>query len=676
MKLRANHRLLWSFVFVISVLVSAQLSQSEEPNIDTLFDPARLVEIEIKMSAKDWSELSRQSRDPSTAFNAMPNINPFTYFKADLWVDGKKIESIGVRKKGFFGSADVQRPSLKIKFEEYKKQKPIPGVTRLTLNNNKQDKSLCSQMLAYQLYRDAGNHAPRSNLAHVTVNGKSLGIYSNVESIGKPFLKSRFGDKSGNLYEGTLTDFYTKSLSKMEKKTNKKEDDSVSVEKFAKLVGGQGEIVLEELESQLNMEAFYRYWAIESLTGFWDGYANNQNNYFVYFDPKDELRGYFIPWGADWLFTESGPFGMSNGPVTVYAQSLLTNRLIKTEKGAERYREAMKDVLGKAWNEKKMISTIDSVEKLVESKLHSAQSDAARSMDQVRGFIRKRRKLMSDALADWSPEIPAEPRKPAYLVEVGTAKGKFSTTFVVGRGSAKSETELLVTRDQKELAIESASASAKLSAPPRFGFGGFGRPGGRESQPAPDPTKQSITLVIKGERENAGPATITLNVPRKLYNSAKDGEAIQVTGYYNQSQSSGGNRGFGGFGGTRLSIVGELRLTQTGQKPGEQVAGEFNLSVVENRGGFASRNNRRSSRGRGTQSGPGRGAPDRVAPQRPTQLSISDALDTNKDGKISASEIDNAARALRMLDKDKDGVLSADEIRKSKVPNRRPQFED
>lgn len=662
MKLIKGRRLLMSLLYGFFVLVWGMPCQAEELNIKSLFDPTRLVEIEIKMDPSDWSELSSQSRDPSTAFNGMPNINPFTYFKADLWVDGKMIESIGVRKKGFFGSADVQRPSLKIKFDKYKKQKPIPGITRLTLNNNKQDKSLCSQLLCYQLYRDAGNHAPLSNLAHVTVNGESLGIYSNVESIGKPFLKSRFGDKSGNLYEGTLTDFYIKSLPKMEKKTNKKDNDSVSLNKFAKLVGAQGKIDLEELESQLNVEAFYRYWAIESLTGFWDGYANNQNNYFVYFDPKDDMRAYFIPWGADWVFTESGPFGMSNGgATTVYAQSLLTNRLIKSETGSKCYRKAMIEVLENAWDEKKMISTVDSVEKLVKSKLHSAQSDVGRSMDQVRDFIRKRRKTISDSLADWSPNIPRVPRKPAYMVEVGTAKGNFSTTFAEGRNSAKSITELAVSRDQKELSIESTTTSVKLSPPPRFGFGGFGRPVG-ESQPKPDPKKQPISLVIMGRQENGGLATITLTIPRMLYNKANDGEPIEVTGFYNQSGNNS-NRGFGGFGGTRLSIIGRLRLIKTGQKPGEEVAGEFDLSVVESRGGFASRNGQRGPR-------PGGGM------RRPTQMSISDALDENKDGKISADEIDNAAKSLRLLDRNKDGVLSADEIRKSTVSNRRFQIEN
>jgi Ca2+-binding EF-hand superfamily protein len=38
------------------------------------------------------------------------------------------------------------------------------------------------------------------------------------------------------------------------------------------------------------------------------------------------------------------------------------------------------------------------------------------------------------------------------------------------------------------------------------------------------------------------------------------------------------------------------------------------------------------------------------------------ALDANRDGEISATEIDNAAKALKTLDKNKDGKLTADEL--------------
>ena len=57
-----------------------------------------------------------------------------------------------------------------------------------------------------------------------------------------------------------------------------------------------------------------------------------------------------------------------------------------------------------------------------------------------------------------------------------------------------------------------------------------------------------------------------------------------------------------------------------------------------------------SPRGPGGPGGPRQGPPIMIA------------LDTNKDGKLDATEIANAAKALKTLDKNGDGELTQDEI--------------
>ena len=32
----------------------------------------------------------------------------------------------------------------------------------------------------------------------------------------------------------------------------------------------------------VDLDAFYKFWAMEGLLGFWDGYSANRNNFFVY----------------------------------------------------------------------------------------------------------------------------------------------------------------------------------------------------------------------------------------------------------------------------------------------------------------------------------------------------------------------------------------------------------
>lgn len=56
------------------------------------------------------------------------------------------------------------------------------------------------------------------------------------------------------------------------------------------------------------------------------------------------------------------------------------------------------------------------------------------------------------------------------------------------------------------------------------------------------------------------------------------------------------------------------------------------------------------------------GAPPGGFPPGPPGFHLMTALDANRDGKLSAKEIENAAVALNKLDKNKDGKLSPEEI--------------
>ena len=161
--------------------------QAEPPppelTADKLFDPAHLVNVEIELSRDDWNTLRQQTRALALSLGKTPAESPFQYFPANVKIDGVLIRNVGSRKTGVLGSLSQSRPSLKIKFGEFQKRRPVAGLDRLTLNNNKQARALASQYLCYRFFNETGTVACRCNHAKVTVNGKYLGIYSNVESI-------------------------------------------------------------------------------------------------------------------------------------------------------------------------------------------------------------------------------------------------------------------------------------------------------------------------------------------------------------------------------------------------------------------------------------------------------------------------------------------------------------
>ena len=640
---------IFALLFLLLQTPANRTLAAEKLRATDLLDPNRVLEIRLEMPEESWNKLRRQTRDASTAFNGLPNRKPYTYVKADLWIGDQKIKSVGVRKKGFFGSADTQRPSLKIKFDEYVDQDPVSGLSRITLNNNKQDRSLASQFLTYQLFRRAGNPAPRSNWAHVTVNGRSLGVYTHVESVRKPFLKHNFEKKSGNLYEGTLTDFHHTAVDSLEAKTNEDDNDRTDAESLARLLNTDGPLNVQELEKQIDLPAFLRHWALESLIGFWDGYSSNQNNYFIYFRPSDG-RGVFIPWGADASFTSRTPFSFGMREVgPIYAQAILANRLYRAEGIPERYRETMQSILKRAFNEEHLLAETDRIQKLLEPYVGSTQADYAKGMDEIRSFVRRRRATMEKALETDRLEIPREPRSPSYLVDEGELTGSFSAPF---DGDGESTAEFKVTLGDSEMSITGATVEASLAAPSRSWFN---RGGSGDATP---PEEKNISLVIKMERDGEEPVTASVTLHR-LDLEDPIGKTIEVSGTFREgaARRSFGFRGFGGE--SSQYVIGDLTLEELGLTRGDVISGDLKLRIVRSRGGFFAR--------RGEDNRPP--SQETQEPEKPKEpnvflqaLTITRALDTDRDRTISAEEIEQASERLKTLDLNKDGKLDPKEM--------------
>ena len=567
----------------ITLLASAlQVGAARAVEIDggALFDSDRVVDIRIEVAEADWDLLRRQRRDASAFFSGAPIDNPYSYVRATVWINDVKIESVGLRKKGLFGSSDERRPSLKIKFDEYVDQDPVKGISRLTLNNNKQDATQISQYLTYKLFREAGVRAPRASFAHVTVNDQDLGVYTHVESIRKPFLTHSFGNKTGALYEGTLTDFYPKTVDKIEVKSNDKEGKRVVPARLADLLAQEGDLSLEELEKVIDVDNFMRYWVLEGIVRFWDGYASNQNNYYFYVNPDNGL-GYFIPWGADASFNNNNKFGGfgSRSGTAIYAQSMLTNRLYAVEGTPERYRQTMLGLLDQVWIEDDILADIDRVEKLLQPHLSAQQRNADRAMKALRGFIRTRREVLDEELKAWPATVPFQPRKPMYTVEIGTIKGGFQTTWTDRRGGEESQSvvkDLRVVLDGASMVLGDFRVTAhEYRAPASRRFGGSGGVSG----------PPSVAITLSGRDKNGAQFSIPLVIERSVYQALKDGpnDPLEMRAKYIAGRSGGFGRGPG------RSVAGSIVLDKAGMEPGEPVSGTLDLTVFEAKGGFFNR---------------------------------------------------------------------------------------
>lgn len=583
--------------------------------LDALFPTDRVLDIQIQLAPEDWDALRFQTRDFASALNAQrkyaPLKTPYEYVSADVSIDGKLLAGVGLRKKGFLGSQNTVRPSLKLKLNKFEKGRSIDGLKVLTLNNNQQDASLMSQFMGYAFFNRVGVPAPRCAYARVTVNGTYLGIYTHVESIRKPLIRRHFGNADGTLYEGTVVDFFPGWSGSFEREFGNKEAGLRHIEALTvALEGGAGEALLtddaagrawipvdgslgdrwtapefddsqwlagrngagyergqgyqeliqptfdfeqqlfnrsaslylrfpfqvsqsetkqdgtrlllrmkyddgyvaylngarvaganapadlqwnsqatighgdpeavryeerdisvyldqlrdgvnvlavhalnvnptstdmllvarleknafdyeREISEVVDLDAFYRFWAVEGLLGFWDGYSGNRNNYFVYLDAETG-KFHFLPWGADALFEKFSRIDRTpNLPLSVKTQGRVAYRLYQGPETRRRYARTMRDILDRFWDEEALLAETVRIEEMLLPHLpgHGATNPRAGRgpagnvpahqrfrPKQLREFIRSRR---GDLLREMLPQMPIWTRAPGVPPTIG-----------------------------------------------------------------------------------------------------------------------------------------------------------------------------------------------------------------------------------------------------------------
>jgi len=273
-----------------------------------------------------------------------------------------------VRKKGFLGSLSLYRPSLRIDVGKGETSK-FHGQKHITLNNNRQDPSNAHQCVAYALFEKAGLAAPRCGLAHLTVNGADKGFYSFVEPIEEAFLQRVFGDDSGNLYEVTVpADFTPELVGRFELKTNETDADRSDLDRVVSALDAPEAELLDRLGEVFDLDEFITFWAMEALIAHVDGLSRNNNNTFLYHDPRDD-RFHPILWGADQVLTISED--QPDEPRSVFAKNAVCARLYAHPVGRQRYQERMRELLADVWDEDTIMRDIQAIAALTSGTDHA-----------------------------------------------------------------------------------------------------------------------------------------------------------------------------------------------------------------------------------------------------------------------------------------------------------------
>ncbi|MCC6283114.1 MAG: CotH kinase family protein [Saprospiraceae bacterium] len=294
-------------VLLLCFLAAPLFSQST-----ALYDDSKVSEIRIFMPQDSLTYM----------FDQLVNDHylPATF----VFADGPLRDTVaqtGIRLRGNT-SLNAQKKSFKISFNEFVPGRKYQGVKKLNLRGSHNDPTMIREKLFYEVWNKAGMPRRRVAFVKVFINNEYRGLYSNVEEIDKEWLEDVYSVDTGNLfkctypadlnYSGGNENTYKIIMNNPETRaydltTNETEDDySRLVQLITVLNQPVNAAFPEQISAILNVESVLKSFALDVVSGNWDDYFYNKNNYYLYDNPATGRFEYFTfdtdnTFGVDWL---------------------------------------------------------------------------------------------------------------------------------------------------------------------------------------------------------------------------------------------------------------------------------------------------------------------------------------------------------------------------------------
>lgn len=359
-----------------------------QSSADWVFDDSILSEVHIIIDEDSLAQILLPSNQ-----NSNYEYSATFIFKKGIEID--TVQNIGFRLRGNTSRASHKK-SFKVSFNSFESGRKYYGLEKMNLNGEHNDPSIIRSKVSWEVFEGIGLPAPRANHVKLYINDDYFGLYINVEHIDEEFVKDRFGSNDGNLYKCLWpADFSFRTTNPesykftsggrkaYDLKTNRDLDDYSDLAFLITFFETASTTKFKtEIEDYLNVDGLLRWMAVDILTGNWDNYWYNQNNFYLYNNPISN-RFEFIPYdydntlgidflGPDWAtrdINEWSPPGQ-NRP--------LTARILEVEEYKNRLNFYLDKFSSEVFTEDALFTEIDRIKLLIQS---AAAADVYRTLD-------------------------------------------------------------------------------------------------------------------------------------------------------------------------------------------------------------------------------------------------------------------------------------------------------
>ena len=297
-------RLVLLALALFTAALCAAAAQAQDPS-GVVYDRASVSRIDVTLDPDSLQWVF----DHPTSDREVPA--DFRFTRGALVED---VPTIGFRLRGNTSRA-AEKASFKISFNTFVSGRAWRGLEKLNVNGEHNDPTLSRTILGWGLFAAGGSVAPRAAHTTLTINGAYYGLYADVEHLDETFMARRFGTEDGALfkclypadlaYRGPTGASYQHSDGTGRPVYELTQGEPAAYDALAAFITVLNQTPSSAfpaaIERAFDVNGFLRTLAAEVVTGSWDDYWYNKNNFYLRIDPVTS-RVTYLPYDIDNTF--------------------------------------------------------------------------------------------------------------------------------------------------------------------------------------------------------------------------------------------------------------------------------------------------------------------------------------------------------------------------------------